>query len=320
MRRRVFLPASIAASILLPPRAIRAAEDAVWPSRPIRLVVCFPSGSAGDTVGRRLAERLTTALGQTVVAENRGGTGGTLGADIVAKAPPDGYVLGLGGIAPHAIAPAVYSSLPYHPVRNFTHIALLGEFPLAIAVRAEGPLRGLADILDFARRNPGGLRVGTPGNGTAAHVGLEQLRSVAGVEAVHVPFRGPASAIVETIAGRIEAVMASVSEFAGNDRLRMVALALPERLRDWPMVPTFREGGVDLVATIWFGLCGPAGLPGHVADRLHHESRLMRAPPGNIGLGAAPDRALERSVFAAFVSTEASHWAAVARAAQLRAE
>jgi tripartite-type tricarboxylate transporter receptor subunit TctC len=296
------------------------AADAAWPAHPVRLVVCFPSGSAGDTLGRRVAERLTGALGQAVVVENRGGTGGTLGADIVARAPPDGYVLGLGGIAPHAIAPAVYASLPYDPVRSFTHVALLAEFPLALAASAEGPLRGLADVIDLARRNPGGFRVGTPGNGTASHLGLEQLRRAAGVEMVHVPFRGPAPAIVETLAGRTEAVMASVSELGGNDRLRLIALALPDRLAGWPAVPTFREGGVDLLATVWFGLCGPAGVPAPVADRLHREARLALAPPGTAGLGAAPYREMERSTFDSFVAAEVSRWGEVVRAAQLRPE
>lgn len=320
MRRRAFALAYLAAPAILHARGIAAAGAAAWPDRPIRLVVCFPTGSAGDTVGRRIADRLTAGLGQMVVVENRGGTGGTLGAEIVARAPPDGYVLGLGGIAPHAIAPAVFAALPYDPVRSFTHIAMLAEFPLAIAVSAAGPLHSLADILDLARRSPGGLRVGTPGNGTAAHVGLEQLRRVAGVEVVHVPFRGPAPAIVETLAGRIEAVMASISEFAGNDRLRMAALALPERLTGWPLVPTFREGGVDLLAAVWFGLCGPAGLPDAVADRLHHEASPARGLQGTSSVGEAPGRAWDRSAFAAFVAAEVSHWGGLVRAAQLRPE
>ena len=325
-RRSMMLTASLAVLAAAFPRALRAQGGAMaaWPARPIRLVLPFPPGASPDAIGRRVAERLTATLGQTVIFENRPGAGGTIGADLVAKASPDGYVLGVSNTAPHAVGPAVHRAVPYDPLRDFTHIALLAEFPLALAVAADGPIHSLSEFLTAARRTAGGLRVGTPGNGTAAHVGLEMMRAAAGAEIVHVPFRGGAAAAMETVAGRIEASFSGLGEVAGNDRVRLLALAARERLPGWPAVPTFREEGLDLVATAWFGLCGPAGLPAAIADRLHREAHAAVTAPEVAALiarlGSAPNRGLSRAETAAFVAAEAKRWGDAARAAGVQAE
>ena len=309
-RRSMVLTASLAVLAAPFPRGLRAqgGATAAWAAPPIRLVLLFPPGVSPNAIGRRVAERLTANLGQTVVVENRPGAGGVIGADLVAKAPPDGHVLGVCNTASHAVGPAVDRAVPYDPLRDFTHIALLAEFPLALAVAADGPIHGLSDFLAAARRTAGGLRVGTPGNGTAAHVGLEMIRAAAGAEIVHVPFDGGGAAMA-TVAGRIEASFSGLGEVAGNDRVRLLALAARERVPGWPAVPTFREEGLDLVATAWFGLCGPAGLPAAVADRLHREAQAAVTAPEVAALlawlGSAPNRGLSRAETTAFVAAEA---------------
>lgn len=325
-RRSMLLTMPVAALAATNAKTVRAqgVAPAAWPARPIRLVLPFPPGASPDAIGRRVAEHLTAILGQTVVFENRPGAGGTIGADLVAKAPPDGYLLGISNTAPHAVGPAVYRSVPYDPLRDFTHIALLAEFPLALAVAADGPIRSLSAFLAAARRTPGGLRVGTPGNGTAAHVGLEMMRAATGSGIVHVPFRGGVAAAMETVAGRIEASFSGLGEVAGNDRVRLLALAARERLPGWPAVPTFREEGLDLIAAAWFGLCGPAGLPAAIADRLHREAQAAVTAPEVSALaarlGSAPNRGLSRADTAAFVAAEARRWGDAARAASVQAE
>ena len=324
-RRSMVLTASLAVLAAPVPCGLRAqgGATAAWPARPIRLVLPFPPGASPNAVGRRVAERLTANLGQTATVENRPGAGGTIGADLVAKAPPDGHVLGVCNTASHAVGPAVHLAVPYDPLRDFTHIALLAEFPLALAVAADGPIRSLPDFLAAARRTPGGLRVGTPGSGTAAHVGVEMIRA-AGAEIVHAPFSGGAAAAMETAAGRIEASFSGLGEVAGNDRVRLLALAARERVPGWPAVPTFREEGLELVAAAWFGLCGPAGLPDAVADRLHREAQAAVTAPEVAAvlawLGSAPNRGLSRAETAAFVAAEAKRWGDAARAAGVQAQ
>ena len=175
-----------------------------------------------------------------------------------------------------------------------------------------------------AREKPGSLRIGTPGNGTVAQLALDFLRRLAGAEFVHVPFRGGTPAALETIAGRIEATVAGLGELGANDRLRLLALAAPERLARWPAVPTFREQGVDFVGAAWFGLSAPAGLPEPIADRLAAECAALVAQPETAtlieGLGSTPNRGPSRAAVAAFVAAEAARWGEAARAAGVRAE
>lgn len=322
MRRRDLLAAAFAAPAILPAGAARAQASA-WPARPIRLVVPWPPGSSfADVVARYLSDRLAPGLGQPFVIESRAGAAGTIGSEAVAKAPPDGYTLGVSNIASHAIAPALYRSLGYDPVRDCTHVAPAGETPLALAVAADGPHRDLAGLLAFARERPGNLRIGTPGNGTIAHVTLEAMRQVTGLDLTHVPFRGAPPAAMEVIAGRIEATIAPAPVFANNDRLRILGLAEPRRLDRYPGIPTFREQGLDLVARPWFGIFGPAALPPAIADRLHAEiTAALSAPDGAALLeraGAAPYQALPRADYAAFVAAEAARWGETVRIAGIR--
>jgi tripartite-type tricarboxylate transporter receptor subunit TctC len=327
MRRRDVALMPLAAFASLPrARAWAPGGGATWPTRPIRFVTSFGAGSSGDLIPRLLAQPLSAALGQPVLVENRPGVGGTLGADAVAKAAPDGYTFGFSNIAPHAVSPAVYANVPYDPVRDFTHIALVTEVPLALAVSAQGSIQDLAQFVALARRTPSGLRVGTNGNGSSAHVSLGLFSRLSGAEIVHVPYRGSSvPAITDVIGGRIEAVFPSLADAGRNDRLRVLAITAPERLAGWPAVPTFSEAGYPAMdVSVWFGLSGPAGLPDTIADRLHQEVQAALARPEVATrlaeLGSGPNRGLSRSAFTAFVAREGTRWGEAARAGNVRAE
>jgi tripartite-type tricarboxylate transporter receptor subunit TctC len=327
MRRRdlVSMPLAALAAPPLPRARAQGGTTAAWPTRPIHLVTSFAPGGPGDLIPRIIAQPLSAAFGQTVLVENRPGAGGTIGADAVAKAAPDGHTLGISNIAPHAVAPAAYPNVPYDPVRDFAHIAMLAEIPLALAVSAQGPVRDMGQFLALAQRTPGGLRVGTNGNASSAHVSLELLKRSAGAELVHVPYRGSIAAVTDVIGGRVEAAMTSLGEVGRNERLRVLAIAAPDRLEGWPAVPTFREAGYpDMLVSVWFGLSGPAGLPNAIADRLHREARAALARPEFAGrfadMGSGPDRGLSRAEFGGFVAQEAARWAGVVRAAGVRPE
>lgn len=317
----------ILAAVCTGPAAMVAAnaraQGAAWPARPIRVIVPWPPGSSfADGITRYVGERVAVSIGQPFVIESRAGAGGTIGSDAVAKAPPDGYTLGLGNIASHAIAPAMYRAISYDPVRDCTHIALLGETPLGLAVAADGPYRDLPSLLAAARERPGSLRFGTPGNGTVAHVTLEALRQLTRLDITHVPFRGPDPANIEVMAGRIEAAIAPIPVFVSNDRLRILGISEPQRLVRYPGTPTFREQGLDLVVRPWFGIFGPAQLSPAIADRLHREIvSALSAPDGAAlleRLGAGPYQTLSRADYSAFVAAEATRWGEVVRTAGIR--
>jgi tripartite-type tricarboxylate transporter receptor subunit TctC len=288
------------------------------------MIVPFPPGvGTPDVVGRRLAEWLAASLGRPVVVENRAGAGGTIGAAAIARAAPDGHLIGMGNIASHAVGPAVLRDVGFDPLRDVTYISMVAEAPIGLAVAAGSPHADLGSLLAAARAAPETIRIGSPGNGTAAHLSIERLASAAGVRFTHVPFRGAVASLPDLLAGRTEATMAGLGEIGGSD-LRVLALGAPDRLAARPTVPTFREAGVDLVVTVWFGLCGPAGLPADIADRLHAETQAMLATPEAAAmlasLHSAPYRAASRADFAAFATAEAERWRAVARAANIRAE
>ena len=319
LKRRLLLPLAFAL-----PLSFSARAQSVWPSQPIRLVVPFQPGTAPDLLARRLSDNLGTRFGQPMPIENRSGAGGTIGTDAIAKARPDGYTLGISSAAAHAVARGVYPNLSYDPIRDFSHIALLAELPLGLGVAADGPFRDLAGFIAAARAQPGRLRIGSPGNGTTAHVAIELLQRATGANFIHVPYRSGPQAVPEIIAGRIEASLSILSDVAGNERVRVLAVAASQRLERWPATATFREQGIDLLATLWFGLCAPAGLPPMIADQLHAAAEIAVARPEFaallVPLGSVPHRAMARGEVTGFVAAEGQRWEGATRANGIRAD
>jgi len=292
-----------------------------WPAKPVRIVVPFAPGGTADTLGRLVAQKLAELYQQSFVIENRGGAGGVIGSEMVAKASPDGYTLLVSGVASHCIAPALQRNFPFDPVKDFTHIALFGGPPGVLAINPSLPARNLAEFLAYAKANPGKLTYGSPGNGTQGHLIAEHLEQLAGVSMVHVPYRGASLAVADLIAGHLAAASTTLTTAAGQIRAgRALALAVSadKRVPEFPDVPTFSELGYSgLTATIWFSLSGPAGMPAEVVQSLNAEvRRALRRPDvlERLKLEAIEPGDLDPRQFTAFVESELKRWGPVVKA------
>ncbi len=298
-----------------------------WPARPVRIVVPFAPGGTADTLGRLVAKGLGDSLGHSFVIENRAGAGGMIGSELVARSAPDGYTLVVSGVASHAVAPALSSKAPFDPIRDFTHIALLGGPPAVFAVHPSVPVKQLQAFVALAKAKPGLFTYGSPGNGTHGHLLAELFRQLAGINITHVPYKGASMAMVDLLAGQIDAVSTTLTT-AGPlirvNRARALAISAAGRLPDYADVPTFREVGYpDLVATVWFSLSGPAGLPPEIANRLNTEvRRIMNLPEVRVRLRqeAIEPGALDPKGFTEFVAAEIKRWAPVVRASGARVD
>jgi tripartite-type tricarboxylate transporter receptor subunit TctC len=315
--RRAVLAAALAA-----PAVARAQGG--FPDRPLRLVVPFPPGGTADLLGRLAAREMEAGLGQPVVVENRAGAGGAIGSEAVARNAPDGYTLLLSNIASQAIGPAVNRGAPYDPDASFTHLGLIAAVPSAVAVSAASAFRSMADLLAAARARAGAVRFGSNGNGTSSHVKLVLLNRLAGVEITHVPYRGSAPATADVIGGVVEGLIAAVPDIGRNERLRLLMITSERRAARWPDVPSAPEAGFpQLVASNWFGLSGPAGMPAPVAERINAAlvAGLTREETANRlrDLGAEPSR-MTPAEYAALVRGDIARWGAVVREAGIRAD
>lgn len=319
--RRFATLALAAGSLLAPALAI---AQGVFPDRPIKLVVPFPPGGTGDLLGRLAAREMQSALGQPVVVENRAGAGGVIGSEAVAKAAPDGYTLVLSNIASHAIGPSVYPKMPYDAVKDYTHIGLIAAVPSGVAVAANGPYKTLAQLLEKARSAPGAVKFASNGNGTSSHTKLEILNRAAGVGITHVPYKGAAPATQDLLAGQVDGLIAAVPDVGRNPLLRLLAITTDQRVARWPDVPSVRELGLaPMVASNWFGLSGPAGMPPPVADKLNAALvGALNAPElaeRLRELGTEPNR-LTRADYTALVANDVARWAEVVKAANIKSE
>jgi len=243
-----------------------------WPVKPVTVVVPFPAGGTTDILARTVTTRMSATLGAHFVIDNRGGAGGTIGAGIVARARPDGYTLVMSNIASFAVAPTLYGNLPYDAVRDFTHIGLIAGIPSVLVVGLQTNIHSLADYVAAAKKDPGGIHFATSGNGSSAHIQGEMFKRLAGIDIVHVPYRGSGPALIDVVGGQIASLLTvAVNADTMQTQVRMLAITTPARVPGLPDVPTFRELGYpDMVATTWFGLSAPAGLENEIAQRLNH--------------------------------------------------
>ncbi|MEO7760756.1 MAG: tripartite tricarboxylate transporter substrate binding protein [Casimicrobiaceae bacterium] len=252
-----------------------ASAWAQYPNRSIRLIVPFPAGGPTDIVARPLAQMLGEALKTAMVVDNRGGAGGSVGADFVAKAAPDGYTLLMATVGTHAINPALYKSLPYDAVKDFTPIALVAAAPVAIVVHPSQPANDLAGLIALAKQSPGKLSYGSAGNGTPGHLTGEMFKAVAGVNLQHVPYKGSAPAVTDLLGGQIQLMfdpLQSVLQHVRSGKLRALAISSAARSPVLPTTPTVSESGFKgFEFTAWWGVYAPAGLPPAVAATLAHE-------------------------------------------------
>jgi tripartite-type tricarboxylate transporter receptor subunit TctC len=292
-----------------------------YPVRSVRIIVPFAPGGTADTLGRIAATRLTESLGQNFVVENRPGAGGLVGSDLVAKSAPDGYTLVVSGVASHAIAPALSAKPPFDAVKDFTHIVLLGGPPAVLGVHPSLPAKDLKGFIALARLRPGQLSYGSPGNGTQGHLVAEVFKQTAGINMIHVPYKGASIAVVDIVAGHIHAISTTLTTASGQiraGRIRALAISSANRLSDYPGVPTFQELGYsNLVATVWFSLSGPPGMPADIVNKLNGEvRRILQLPEVRERLrgdGIEPNQ-LDPRAFTEFMAAEVKRWGPVIRA------
>ena len=312
--------ALMATGLLLP--AIASAQ--AWPTQPIRLIGPFAPGGTTDLIARLVGTPLQERLGQPIIIENRPGAGATLGSLMVAQAAPDGHTLVLSNIASHGISPALYSTVRYDAVRDFSHIALLTENP---SVFVANPRAGIADMADFARiHRDRGLDMASSGAGSSNHLLIVRMGQILGREINHIPFRGAGPAMTAVIGGQVPLMSDSLPSAAAHIRqgsVRGIAMSSATRHPAFPEVPTLREQGYDLVTNSWFGLSGPARMPQPVVDRLAREIRSILGTPelqarfAEIG-GTAGQFSPEE--FTAFIGREISDWAALVRESGAKAD
>ena len=318
MRRRTFTIATLggAAFEILPAAVVAQTLS----GKSIRLVVPFPAGGPTDIVARPLAQLLGEALGASVIIDNRGGAGGSVGADAVARAAPDGLTLLMATVGTHAINPSLYKKLPYDPVRDFTAVALVAAAPVAIVVHPSLAVDSLAALVALARRTPGKLSYGTAGNGTPGHLTGVMFRGTTGIDIQHVPYKGSAPAVTDLLGGQIQMMfdpLQSVLPHIASGKLRALAVSGAARSGVLPQLPTVAESGyAGFESTAWWGVYAPANLPapllaqlaGEIEKIAHGAAMRERLGP----LGVAP-RALTGAAFADFQRAEALKWGRAVR-------
>ncbi len=298
-----------------PGSASRVVAAEQWPARSIRLVVPYPPGGPLDQVARALAEAMRQPLGQPVVVDNRPGAGGNIGADLIAKAEPDGYSIVMGAVATHAINPYLYDKMPYDPNRDFSPITRIAVVPNVLVMTPQTMERlgigSIRDLIGYARRNPGRLNFASGGSGSAGHLAGELLKSRARISMVHIPYKGAAPAKTGLLAGETDLMfdnLASAMPQIRAGQLRPLAITTVARDRLAPDVPTVAESGVkDFDINTWFGFFGPARLPPAVLDRLVRvttdalQAPLVMQTLDKLGAAAAP---LAPDAFDAYVRAE----------------
>ncbi|CAN5432721.1 tripartite tricarboxylate transporter substrate binding protein [soil metagenome] len=325
-RKRRRFTAGAALSLALPAFHAAARAEAPWPARQIRLVVPFPPGGGTDTTSRLMAEKMAS-LGWTVVVDNRPGAAGNIGLDAVAKSAPDGYTIGMGQASNLAINPALYPTMPFNPLKDFTAIAPISEQPVVLCVREDSPLRTLADFVREAKANPGKYSIGQAGNGTVGHLAGELLTRRAGIQALQVPYKGAGPAMTDLLGGQIALNFAnsvSVMSQLQAGKVRGLAVSSARRVPALPNVATVAEQGYPgFEATTWLGLVGPSGYPADLVARINRETvKILERPEvverlnaeGSVLIPGTPQQ------FAELIQKEHAKWGALIRDANIKLE
>jgi tripartite-type tricarboxylate transporter receptor subunit TctC len=326
MRRAIgllFLMLSLAHSAV----CLAQGKAANWPSKPLRIVVAFPPGGATDLMARTIAGKLQERLGQPVVVENRPGASGMIGTDLVAKSAPDGYSLLMATQTTHAVNPSLYPKVSYDPVKDFAPITLAGYTPLMLVVPASLPVANLRQLIAWIKANPGRVSYGSGGNGTSQHLTGELFKSMAGVDMLHVPYKGSAPAMTDLLGGQITLMfdnLPTALPHVKSGRLRGIAVTSPVRSNLAPDVPTMAESGLPGfdVAT-WFGLLAPAGTPPEIVNR------IQLATAAGLNEPSVRNKLSEQGIeivvgtpaqFTAFLDVEIAKWGKVIRDSGAKAD
>jgi len=291
-----------------------------YPGKPVRWIVPFPPGGGTDTISRTLAQKLTEVWGQQVIADNRPGSGGTIGLAVAAKLPADGYSLVLGQLANVAIAPALYAKLPYDPVKDFTPITLALTSPLIFVAHPAVPAKNVKELIAVARAKPDAITFGSPGNGTTGHLATEIIKSTGKVKMVHIPYKGAAPAFTGLLGGEIAVYMSSIQPalpMLKAGRVRALGVTSAKRMPTLPDVPTIAESGLPgYEVTNWYGVMAPAGLPKDLLAKVHGDLvKVMKQPDVQQRFAAEGGDATPNTPeqFATFIREEITKWGKAVR-------
>lgn len=316
-------------AVAFPMMPIAMADD-TYPNKPIRIIVPFTPGGSPDILARAIGQKITESTGVAVVVENVPGAGGTIGADRVAKAAPDGYTLLMGHVGTLAVAPSVYPQLPYDPVKSFAPVALVAKVPNVLAVNASMPVKNIPELVAYLKANPGKVNYGSGGNGSAAHLAMEYFKMSTQTFIVHVPYRGTAPAVMDTVAGQIQMVFTgapAIIPMVKSGKLKALGVSSLKRMDSLPDVPTLSESGVKglngFEADQWYGLVAPAGTPVAITQKLNQVvnkslsaqdvSTRLRSE-GAIAAPTTPEN------FEQLIQSEIKRWRAVVIKAGIKSE
>lgn len=293
-----------------------------YPTKPVRLIVPFPPGGGVDSVARVFGQRLSEALGQNLVLDHRGGSGGTIAAEIAARSAPDGYTLFFGGSASHGITPHLYRKLPYDPVKDFVPVILIGSTPYILVVHPSVAATTVKELIALAKANPGNLNYASAGSGSTLHLTGELFKTMAEVDIVHVPYKGAALALTDLLGGRVQMTFnpaAVVLPHIKSGRLRALAVTSARRTALAPDLPTIAEAGIPgYEASGWYGVLAPAATPRAVVQKLNREIESMIGEKEFRGrlaaLGVDPAGG-SSGQFSAYIASELAKWGKVVQAA-----
>ncbi len=298
-----------------------------YPTKPLRFVVPFAAGGGSDLVARTVAQKISEALGQSVIVDNRPGAAGTIGADLVAKSPPDGHTLLLGSNGPLAINPSLYAKLPYDAARDFAPVSLVTVMPFLLVTHPSLPVKSVKDLVALAKAKPGQLNYGSPGSGSTTHLANELLKSMTGMQITHIPYKGVAPAAIDLISGQLQMMSGDLSTLIPHVRsgkMRALAVTGTRRSSLLPDMPTVAESGVPgYAAHGWFGVLVPAAAPHAVIERLNaaivkglaaNDARERLGALGGEVAASTPEQ------FGAFIATEAAKWSKLIKALGLKSE
>ena len=297
-----------------------------YPSKPIRLLIPFTPGGSQDVIGRLLAQKVSEAIGQPVVVENKPGAGGLIATQEEARAPADGYTLLLSTGAQMAIEPALNAKAAYDPIKDFVHVIHLGDAPLVLLAVPSLPARDVKEVVAMSKAKPGSINTASTGNGTYTHLTLELFKAASGADLTHVPYKGAAPAFNDLMGGQVQTMFtttASAQPYTSSQKLRALAVTSTRRSPMMPDVPTFAELGVPLDVSVWIGIAAPAGTPAAVVERLNGEfNKALAAPDVRsklAALGVDPAGGTSAQM-TQYVRNDAERWAKIVKAANVKLE
>jgi len=301
--------------------------QASYPNKTVKLIVPFPPGGGNDVIGRVIAQKLTDRWGQTVVVENRAGANGIVGLQALTQAAPDGYTLAVGAAGPLAVNPSLYARLPYDPLKDFTPITNLVNFPLLLVTHPSVPAKNVRELVAFAKSKPGQLSYASPGSGNSGHLAGELFNTMAGVQTVHIPYKGQGPALTDLVAGQVQMLYSSIPSViqqVRNGQLRGLAVGSAKRLPSLPDIPTISESGVPgYEAYSWVGLVAPANTPADIVRKIHRDvAEILNDKEvadklnqqGALPVGDTPEE------FTLYIKNEIVKWGKVVRDANIKAD